>query len=70
MRNAMPNFRRAEFRKSSVSDPNQECVEVAQRAGWVQVRDSKTAFDGPQDGRLTFRASQFAEFLGDARQRS
>jgi hypothetical protein len=64
MRNAMPNFRRAEFRKSSVSDPNQECVEVAQRAGWVQVRDSKTAFGGPQDGRLGFSGPRFREFLG------
>jgi hypothetical protein len=70
MSNAMPNFRRADFRKSSLSDPQQSCVEVAQRAGWVQVRDSKTAFDGPQDGRLTFRAARFVEFLGGARQRS
>jgi len=63
MSNAKPNFRRAEFRKSSFSDPQQDCVEVAQRAGWVQVRDSKTAFGGPRDGRLGFSGARFREFL-------
>ncbi|HET9137729.1 DUF397 domain-containing protein [Actinophytocola sp.] len=48
------------FRKSSFSDPNQECVEVARHDDWVQVRDSKA---GPDDGRLTFVGARFTEFL-------
>jgi hypothetical protein len=62
MTNPRPTFRQADFRKSGLSDPDRDCVEVARRAGWVQLRDSKTAFGGPGDGRLTVPAARFAAF--------
>lgn len=63
MASRRPTFCEGDFRKSTRSDPQQSCVEVAQRAGWAEVRDSKTAFGSPIDRRLTFSAQQFTSFL-------
>lgn len=59
-----PSFREADFRKSSYSDPNQECVHMAQGAGWVEMRDTKTDFGSPADGRLAFTTEHGRTFLG------
>jgi hypothetical protein len=67
MTSPRPSFREADFRKSSYSDPQQDCVHVAQRAGWVEMRDTKTEFDSPADGRLALTAEQFAGFLSSIR---
>jgi Domain of unknown function (DUF397) len=58
-----PTFRQADFRKSSFREPQLSCVEVAQQAGWVEIRDSKTTFGGIGDGRLVFAAAQFTSLL-------
>lgn len=67
MISSRPSFSEADFRKSSYSDPQQNCVTVARRADLVAVRDSKTVFDSPTDGRLAFTAEQFADFLSSIR---
>ncbi len=64
---AQPTFREADFRKSSRSDPQQNCVHVARRAGWVELRDSKTIFGSQGDGRLMLTAEQFEGLLSSTR---
>jgi Domain of unknown function (DUF397) len=60
----MPNFGRDDFRKATSSGQNpQACVEVARRAGWVAVRDSKQQWNSPDDHRLAFSAEQFEACL-------
>jgi hypothetical protein len=66
MINPRPTFRKAEFRKASFSEPQLSCVEVAQQAGWVEIRDSKTAFGSAGDGRLAFASAEFTSFLAHA----
>lgn len=63
MSSTLPVFAQREFRKASASQPNRECVRVARRDGWVEVRDDKTTFDGPEDVRLVFTEAQFDAFL-------
>ena len=63
MSTARPTFHTSDFHKSSFSDPNQSCVEIARQASWVEVRDSKTVFGSPADRRLAFTAQQFALLL-------
>lgn len=58
-----PTFEEADFRKSSRSLPDQDCVHVARRDGWVAVRDTKKVFGAPDDHRLLFTADQFDGFL-------
>lgn len=58
-----PVFEEADFRKSSRSLPDQDCVHVARRDGWVEVRDTKKVFGAPDDHRLLFTAAQFDDFL-------
>lgn len=41
MTKARPSFHEPDFRKSTRSDPDQNCVHIARRAGWVQMRDTK-----------------------------
>jgi hypothetical protein len=55
--------RRAAFRKSSFSDPQANCVEVAHHAEAVELRDSKTRPGAPADARLRFRPAAFTAFL-------
>ncbi|MPZ84705.1 MAG: DUF397 domain-containing protein [Actinophytocola sp.] len=63
MINARPTFSEGDFRKSSRSDPDKDCVHVARRDGWVEMRDTKTVFGTPTDHRLAFNAEQFDSLL-------
>lgn len=56
------DFTRARWRKSSFSDGNTDCVEVARADKYVGVRDSKNQA-GPV---LVFPADRWAAFLGRA----
>lgn len=56
-------FAEHEFRKASYSHPNQSCVRVARRDGWVELRDDKTVFGSPEDHRLVLTAAQFDSFV-------
>lgn len=56
-------FTRGQFRKSKFSNPNANCVEVAQRPGLVEVRDSKTGFGSAADARLRMSPTTFTTFL-------
>jgi hypothetical protein len=58
-----PVFAESEFRKSSRSIPDKECVQVARRDDAVAVRDTKTPFGTPADQHLIFTADQFDDFL-------
>jgi hypothetical protein len=64
MINFQPTFCEDDFRKSSYSDPDRECVHVARRGAWIVLRDSKTVFDTPEDRRLVLTAERFDMFLG------
>ncbi|WP_024806102.1 DUF397 domain-containing protein [Nocardia sp. BMG51109] len=41
----LPIFTAGEFRKASISSPNQNCVRVARKQGWTAVWDDKRATD-------------------------
>ncbi|GAA1961732.1 DUF397 domain-containing protein [Amycolatopsis minnesotensis] len=41
MTTSPPRFADHEFRKATRSEPKKECVRVARRDGWVEVRDDK-----------------------------
>ncbi|TDV44181.1 DUF397 domain-containing protein [Actinophytocola oryzae] len=58
-----PRFAEYDFRKSSFSNPNQDCVGIAQRSGWVELRDSKTEFGTPSDQRIVLTGDVFRSFL-------
>lgn len=58
-----PTFTENDFRKASASQPDRECVRVARRDGWVELRDDKTTFGTPEDTRLVLTAAQFDDFL-------
>ncbi|MCY9782533.1 DUF397 domain-containing protein [Nocardiopsis sp. EMB25] len=53
---------RLEFRKSSYSGRDQNCVEVAQIPGVAAIRDSKH----PDAGHLPFPQSEWTSFLTTA----
>lgn len=63
MASVPPRFTAADFRKSSRSDPDKECVLVARQAGWVEMRDSKTAFGAANDRRLVLTELEGSELL-------
>lgn len=58
-----PRFSQDDFRTSSFSNPNQDCVSLACRGSWVEVRDSKTAFGAMTDQRLTLTDTAFHTLL-------
>ena len=67
MNTAPPLFAEAEFRKAVRSEPDKNCVMVARRGGWVELRDSKTTFGAAGDHRLVFTAEEFDAYLAGAR---
>ena len=67
MINPPPTFTEGEFRKASRSEPDKQCVHVARRAGWVEVRDTKKVFGAADDHRLVFTAEQFDGFQAGIR---
>ncbi len=67
MTSTPPAFAERDFHKASASHANQECVRVARRDGWVELRDDKTAFGAPNDLRLVFTETQFDAFLSGVR---
>lgn len=60
-------FQQSEFRKASASHPNRECVRVARRDSWVELRDDKTTFGASEDVRLVFSEAEFDAFLAGTR---
>lgn len=62
-----PTFAEDEFFKAAASLPDRECVCVARRDGWVELRDDKTTFGAPNDLRLRFTEDQFDTFLAGVR---
>lgn len=67
MTSTPPAFAERDFRKASASQPDKECVRVARRDGWVELRDDKTTFGAPDDLRLVFTEAQFDSFLAGVR---
>jgi Domain of unknown function (DUF397) len=55
-----PDFSRARWTKSSFSEAERQCVELAAVDGWVGVRDSKLAAASPV---LTVTPAAFHAFL-------
>lgn len=62
-----PTFEARDFRKASASEPHKDCVEVARRDGWVEIRDDKTIFGAPDDRRLVLTAEEFDRFQAGVR---
>jgi hypothetical protein len=56
---SVPNLADAQWRKSSRSGGQGQCVEVARGEGWTAIRDSKNA-DGPA---LVFSVDQLDSLL-------
>lgn len=67
MTSTPPAFAERDFRKASASHADQECVRVARRDGWVELRDDKTTFGAQDDLRLLFTESEFDRFLAGVR---
>lgn len=65
-----PVFTRSEFRKANRSNADDQCVCVARRDGWVELRDDKTTFGATDDHRLVFTAEEFDTYLTAERQDS
>lgn len=63
MSSTRPTFTVSDFRKATFSEPNQSCVEVAQRSGWAEMRDSKTEFGAADDHRLVLAGLEAATFV-------
>jgi len=59
----LPTFTESDFRKSSYSDPDRDCVHVARQGAWVALRNTKTVFNTPEDRRLVLTAERFDVFL-------
>jgi hypothetical protein len=57
-----PTFGEHEFRKAQISEPNRDCVQVARRDGWVEIRDDKTTFGAPDDHRIRLTETQFDNY--------
>jgi hypothetical protein len=61
------HFAEKDFRKATASNPAENCVRVARRAGWVELRDDKTAFGAPDDHRIVLTSAEFDRFQADIR---
>ncbi|WP_134664039.1 DUF397 domain-containing protein [Amycolatopsis sp. CFH S0078] len=68
MNSTRPTFAETEFRKATRSNPNQQCVRVARRDGWVELRDDKTVFGTADDHRLVFTVEEFDAYLAGERE--
>ncbi|MBB5154938.1 DUF397 domain-containing protein [Saccharopolyspora phatthalungensis] len=69
MTTTSPVFAEHEFRKASRSDPKKQCVEVARRDGWVEMRDDKLKGTADYVTRaLRFTEAEFDAFLVAARE--
>lgn len=62
-----PTFTETDFRKARRSEPDLNCVHIARRDGWVEMRDTKKTFDAPDDHRLVFTAAQFDDLQAGIR---
>jgi hypothetical protein len=67
MRAMRPHFAEHDFRKATASEPDKDCVRVARRAGWVELRDDKTAFGAPADRRIALTSAEFDQFQAGIR---
>lgn len=67
IKNTPPTFAESEFRKASTSHPDRECVRVAWRDGWAELRDDKTPFGAANDHRITLTSEQFETIQTDLR---
>ncbi|TDD33918.1 DUF397 domain-containing protein [Saccharopolyspora elongata] len=57
-----------DFHKATRIEPDKNCVRVARRDGWVELRDDKTVLGAPDDHRLVFTAEEFDAFLAGVRE--
>lgn len=62
MRAMRQHFAEEEFRKAAASNPTENCVRVARRGDWVELRDDKTAFGAPGDHRIVLTGEEFDRF--------
>jgi transcriptional antiterminator Rof (Rho-off) len=62
-----PDFTEEDFRKATASNPTTECVRVARRGDWVELRDDKTAFGAPDDHRIVLADEDFDRFQAGVR---
>ncbi|WP_372663495.1 DUF397 domain-containing protein [Amycolatopsis kentuckyensis] len=62
-----PSFREQDFRKAFASQPDKDCVRVARKGSYVELRDDKTEFGSPEDIRLVFTDAEFDEALAALR---
>jgi hypothetical protein len=60
-------FAEEDFRKATASNPDMNCVRVARRADWVELRDDKTAFGAPGDHRIVLTSAEFDRFQAGVR---
>ncbi|GGP37073.1 DUF397 domain-containing protein [Saccharothrix coeruleofusca] len=59
MRTPRLNLTRAEWRTSSYSGGQGQCVQIARGGGWAAIRDSKN----PSGGALILTSDQLSTFL-------
>lgn len=62
--NPVPDFESATWRKSSYSQGQNNCVEIARTGRWVGVRDSKLGQHSPV---LVFTEAEWAAFQAAVR---
>lgn len=62
--NPVPDFGSATWRKSSYSQGQNNCVEIARKDGWVGIRDSKLGNESPV---LVFTEAEWTAFQAAVR---
>jgi hypothetical protein len=60
-------FEPHDFAKSPASEPQQNCLEVAQNDDEAEFRDSKTVFGSASDQRIRVGRAVFLAFLNEVR---